>query len=168
MACVIAQRRVHPVVVHGNPLTEHKQLFVRACECVHQQVPSFTGWKWCLQPHRSKGGEKNLALRAHHLRDALTCVTCWRRSTITGKVRILTSRPTLFFCVFLTVRLFETPRTVFVFIATQIFDRRLMSFCAPFLCVSQEDEGCWKKVCHPCKLWGREKRYFTSETSEFF
>lgn len=29
MACVIAQRRVHPVVLPGNPLTEHNVLFVR-------------------------------------------------------------------------------------------------------------------------------------------
>lgn len=41
MACVIAQRCVHPVVVHSDPLTEHKQLFVRAYERVHQQVPFF-------------------------------------------------------------------------------------------------------------------------------
>lgn len=146
MACVIAQRRVHPVVVHGNPLTEHKQLFVRACECVHQQVPSSTGWKWCPQQHRSKGG-KNLALRSHHLRDARTCVTCWRRSTITGKVQVLTSRPSVFFCDFLSVRLFETPPpppTVFVFRAPQIFDR-LTSFCASFLCVCEEGDG--KQAC---------------------
>lgn len=58
MACVIAQQRVHPVVVLGNPLTEHKQLLVRACECVQQQVPFFTGWKWFLQAHRSEEGEQ--------------------------------------------------------------------------------------------------------------
>lgn len=168
MACVIAQQRVHPVVVHGNPLTEHKQLFVRACGCVHQQVPSLTGWKWCPQPHRSKGG-KHLALRSHHLRDALTCVACWRRSAITGKVQVLTWRPTVFFCHFLSVRWFETPRTVVVFRAPQIFDRHLTSFCASFLCVSEEGDGKkgrWEKGCFPCKLWGREKLYFTPKTSE--
>lgn len=97
---------------------------------------------------------ENLALRPHHLRDALTCVACWRRSTITGKLRVLTSRPTVFSFVLVSVRLHGTPRTVFVFSAPQFFDRRLTSFCAPFLCVSEEGEGCWrgKKVCYPRKL----------------
>lgn len=114
MACVIAQQRVHPVVVHGNPLTEHKQIFVRARERVDQQVPSFTGWKGCLQPRRSKG--KPLALRADHLRDALTCVSCWRRSATTGKVQLLTSTlASFFFCVLLSACLFKTTRTVSVF-----------------------------------------------------
>lgn len=88
MACVIAQRRVHPVAVHGNPLTEHKLLLVRARECVDQQVPSFAGWTWRSQPRRPEG--IHLASRAHHLREALTCVPCWRRSPTTGKVGLLT------------------------------------------------------------------------------
>lgn len=44
-ACVIAQRRVQPLMVNGNPLTEHKQLYVRSRVCAHQQVPLLTGWK---------------------------------------------------------------------------------------------------------------------------
>lgn len=40
MACVIAQRRVQPIVVNGNPLTAHYQLFARAYVCADQQVLS--------------------------------------------------------------------------------------------------------------------------------
>lgn len=84
----------------GIQLTEHKQLFVRACERVHQQVPPFTGWKWRLQPHRPKEGNKS--------RGAGTIVSgmrwhAWRagddrRSQV--KLGLLTSRPAVFFCVF--------------------------------------------------------------------
>lgn len=117
MACVIAQRRVHRVVLHGNPLSEHKLLLVRACERVDQQVPSFTGCKWRLQPRRSEGIP--LALRAHHLRDARTCVTCWRRSPTTGKVRLLTSSlPAslrVSVCLVETALLFSAPRILETF-----------------------------------------------------
>lgn len=59
MACVIAQRRVQPVVVNGNPLTEHNQLFARAYVCADQQVPSLSGWKSRLQWRRfEEEGEK--------------------------------------------------------------------------------------------------------------
>lgn len=128
MACVIAQRRVHPVVLHGNPLTEHNVLLVRPCERVDQQVPSFTGWKWRPQPRRSEGIP--LALRAHHLRDALTCVTCWRPSPTTGKVGLLTSSRTSFFRVFrvfgLEPSLFSAPRIL------ETFDVFLCAFLVRF------------------------------------
>lgn len=132
MACVIAQRRVHPVVLRGNPLTEHKVLLVRACERVDQQVPSFTGWKWRPQPRRSEGIP--LALRAHHLRDALTCVTCWRPSPTTGKVRLLTSSLAAFLCVFRVFGWNHRPS------ARLEFWRRLRSFRAPVSCVSEGGE----------------------------
>lgn len=133
MACVIAQRRVHPVVLHGNPLTEHKVILVRACERVDQQVPSFTGCKCRLQPRRSQGIP--LALRAHHLRDALTCVTCGRPSPTTGKVGLLTSSQTAFFCVF---RVLGWNHHCLVRLEFWI---RLRSFCAPFSCVSEGSVG---------------------------
>lgn len=78
MACVIAQRRVQPIVFNGNPLTEHNQLFVQAYVCADQQVPVFdkTEWKSRLQPQRSEG--KTLVLRTLILQDALTYVTCTR------------------------------------------------------------------------------------------
>lgn len=109
------------------------------CESVHQQVHSFTGWKWFLQPHRSNR-KKNLALQAHHLRDALTCVTCGRRSTITGKVPVLTSRPAVCFCVCLSVRFFKTTWTVFVFSRPQIFfSQTLDGFLCAFLKKARDD-----------------------------
>lgn len=55
MACVIAQRRVLPRAVNGNPLTEHNQLFVQARVRADQQVLPVTGWKSRLQPRRFEG-----------------------------------------------------------------------------------------------------------------
>lgn len=73
MACVIAQRRVQPIVVNGNPLTEHYQLLCgRMYACTDQQVLSLSGWKSRLQPRRSdlSGGNSNVT--DSYFQDALT------------------------------------------------------------------------------------------------
>lgn len=89
MACVIAQRRVQPIVVNENPLTEHNQLFVRAYVCADQQVLFLnkTGCQSRLQAHRSEG---KTYVTDSYFQDALAYVTCSRRSTVTGKVCVLT------------------------------------------------------------------------------
>lgn len=97
MACVIAQRRVQPIMVNGNPLTEHNQLFVRAYVCADQQV-------LCLTKLDGSHGYKHADLKGHshgtdsYFQDALTYMTCSRRSAVTGKVRILTLFSWMFFC----------------------------------------------------------------------
>lgn len=68
MACVIAQRRVLPIAVSGNPLTEHNQLFVQAYVRADQQVLSLTGWKSRLQPRRFEGEAPALRTRVSRMR----------------------------------------------------------------------------------------------------
>lgn len=139
MACVIAQRRVHPAVADGNPLTEHRHLFVRACERVHQQVPSPAGWNRRSQARRAEGAAA--ALRAQSLQDAPTCLTCCRRPTTTGKVRLLTSTRRDSCCVRLCVFVRRDSNGVWTLLET------LMSLCASFSCVPGEDEGVLRQKC---------------------
>ena len=89
MACVIAQRRVQPIVVNENPLTEHNQLFVRAYVCADQQVLSLTKLDGSLGCKHTDLKE-NSYVTDSYFQDALTYVTCPRRSTVTGKVCVLT------------------------------------------------------------------------------
>lgn len=89
MACVIAQQRVQPIAVIGNPLTEHNQLFERAYVRADQQVLPLTKLDGSLDYNRTDLRE-NSSVWTLYLQDAQTFMRSSQRSAVTGKVRLLT------------------------------------------------------------------------------